>query len=51
MLVIATSRKIQDAFWVAESPGVYRIIAKPQDFVRVGDVSIIIMKSDPKRQV
>ncbi len=51
MLKIAPSRKLHNGFRVAEPPGGDRIKVKAKDFISVGYVNIIVMKSDSKRQV
>lgn len=51
MLVIAEARKDKEVLSVSQTLRRSRIIAKPKDFVRIGDVNIVPVEGNAERQV
>ena len=49
MLVISQAGKVNDVLGITQPPRRLWVIAKAQDFIRVGNVYIIIVEGNPKR--
>jgi len=51
MLVISHPWQVDNALPVSQALRRLRVVAKAQDFVCVGDVDLIVVEGNPKRQV